>query len=159
MSSEDTRTCMICGNEVPSEEYCTHCCNLANWRDVSKMNPEEKVDEFSRWIAVLQVPFNLTLLRMSQLFDRPIQSLELRSDNLIPLIRELRTGKPPVQADLNVPVTIHLVFPDSGWVEWNCPNCGAVNMDDPAQTAIPMCEACDRDVDWQDIRPKSKGYS
>jgi hypothetical protein len=36
-------------------------------------------------------------------------------------------------------------------IEWICPHCYASNCDDPDSTALPLCEACDSHVHWDEI--------
>jgi hypothetical protein len=33
---------------------------------------------------------------------------------------------------------------------WLCQSCYGFNIDDPAHTALPLCEHCDASVDWDD---------
>lgn len=34
---------------------------------------------------------------------------------------------------------------------WYCPDCGEMNLDDFAQTSVPMCGNCGSEFDWDDV--------
>jgi transcription initiation factor TFIIIB Brf1 subunit/transcription initiation factor TFIIB len=36
-------------------------------------------------------------------------------------------------------------------IEWDCPECGAINVDDDRETAVPMCGDCGVEVGWDEI--------
>ena len=36
-------------------------------------------------------------------------------------------------------------------VTWTCPHCSAVNLDSYTQTAFPLCENCNKTVDWEEF--------
>lgn len=36
-------------------------------------------------------------------------------------------------------------------VRWRCPNCRTYNEDDYAETAVPMCEACEEEFFWHEF--------
>lgn len=37
------------------------------------------------------------------------------------------------------------------WYTWDCPNCGAENLDSPDCTTAPLCWECAKDFDWWEI--------
>ena len=36
-------------------------------------------------------------------------------------------------------------------VRWRCPSCRTYNTDDYAETAVPMCEACEEEFWWSEF--------
>jgi len=37
------------------------------------------------------------------------------------------------------------------WIDWSCPHCKSVNMDNPSMTVVPMCEYCLKNFEWHEI--------
>lgn len=42
-------------------------------------------------------------------------------------------------------------FGSPDWWEWECPHCGATNLDDYIETIYPMCCGCTESFDWDGI--------
>lgn len=36
-------------------------------------------------------------------------------------------------------------------IKWECPKCGEENIDNPDATSFPMCSACEKCFNWEDV--------
>ncbi len=95
----EQRICTICDTAVEGRQPCPYCSDETNWRDVSAMSGEEKIQELERWMT-LQVEMHLLYKRLHQIFGRYVATHELTSTNKIHLHAELVTGIQPTFDDV-----------------------------------------------------------
>jgi hypothetical protein len=94
-----TRVCHLCENVVGAQEQCPTCtAAFPHRRDAAMMSVEERVQEFERWIGVLEIDFSLMHQRLEELAGRPIWTHELGRPEQI--VAEIRAQQPSTLTEI-----------------------------------------------------------